>query len=76
MTMILMFTWIYLYFIHAGEEVRFSRWICFQIKLHLTIFTCQLIVYIPPKMSLGPAGASLDPDQAENFEDVRFHPWD
>ena len=25
-------------------------------------------------MSLGPAGASLDPEQAENFEDVRFLP--
>ena len=23
-------------------------------------------------MSLGPAGASLNPEQAENFEDVRF----
>ena len=26
-------------------------------------------------MSLGPAGASLNPEQAENFEDVR-HPAD
>ena len=26
-------------------------------------------------MSLGPAGASLDPEQAENFEDVSGHNW-
>lgn len=27
-------------------------------------------------MSLGPAGASLNPEQAENFEDVRSHVFD
>lgn len=26
-------------------------------------------------MSLGPVGASLDPDQVENFEDVRLTPY-